>query len=58
MCFSRTEQLTETETPQENYDHKNVFISWNCRGIKNKKQDLEILIKEKNPISISLQELK
>ena len=31
MCFSRTEQLTETETPQENYDHKNVFISWNCR---------------------------
>ena len=58
MCLSRTDQLSETAAPQENYDHKNVFISWNCRGIKNKKQDLEILIKEKNPISISLQELK
>ena len=58
MCFSTPIEPVEISTPQQKSDQKTVFISWNCRGIKNKKQDLEILIKNKNPTTICLQELK
>ena len=34
------------------------IISWNCRGISNKKEDLQILIKEQMPVCICIQETK
>ena len=34
------------------------FISWNSRGLKNKKEDLEILAKQLNPFCICIQETK
>ena len=34
------------------------FISWNCRGISNKKEELQILVKDLMPVSIFIQESK
>lgn len=46
--------------PQNNFLDKNqkCFISWNSRGLKNKKDDLEILTNELNPFCICIQETK
>ena len=34
------------------------ILSWNCRGISNKKTDLQILIKEEMPVCLCIQETK
>ena len=41
-----------------NYSREGHFISWNCRGISNKKEELQILIKNIMPIAICIQESK
>ena len=34
----------------------NGIIQWNCRGLRNKIDDIQILIKEHNPIALCIQE--
>ena len=34
------------------------FICWNCRGIKNKQEELQILIKDLRPLALLIQESK
>ena len=34
------------------------IIQWNCEGLLPKKGDLEVLISEKNPLCVCLQETK
>ena len=41
-----------------NFFTEGNFISWNCRGIKNKQEELQILIKELKPLAILIQESK
>ena len=52
--------MEESQNSENNFLEKNqkCFISWNSRGIKNKKEDLEILTKELNPFCICNQETK
>ena len=52
--------MEETQNSESSFLEKNqkCFISWNSRGIKNKKEDLEILAKELNPFCICIQETK
>ena len=52
--------IEESLNSENNFLEKNqkCFISWNSRGIKNKKEDLEILTKELNPFCICNQETK
>lgn len=38
--------------------NENIIISWNCRGIKNKKENLQVLINDIKPVCLCLQETK
>ena len=35
---------------------ENSFIQWNCRGFRNKLEEIQLFIKNHNPIAICLQE--
>ena len=49
----------QTQSQEINTDNtQKCFISWNSRGLKNKKEDLEILAKQLNPFCICIQETK
>ena len=52
--------MEESQNLENNLLEKSqkCFLSWNSRGIKNKKEDLEILTKELNPFCICNQETK
>ena len=41
-----------------NYSREGHLISWNCRGISNKKEELQILVKNVMPVAILVQESK
>ena len=42
----------------DSFLREGLFISWNCRGITNKKEELQILVKDLMPIAILVQETK
>ena len=51
------DQQTQSQEKIINNTQK-CFISWNSRGLKNKKEDLEILAKQLDPFRICNQETK
>ena len=42
----------------DSFLREGLFISWNCRGITNKKEELQILVKDLMPIAFLIQESK
>ena len=55
MCLGNT---SPTKDNNKNFSREGHFISWNGRGISNKKEELEILAKNLMPIAFLVQETK
>ena len=55
MCLG---SYRERQINIHNHSREGQYISWNCRGISNKKEELQILIKHLMPIAICIQESK
>ena len=55
MCLGNT---SPTKDNNKKFSREGHFISWNGRGISNKKEELEILAKNLMPIAFLVQETK
>ena len=44
--------------PSSKISNQRVIVSWNCRGIRNKMDDIKILINDIKPVCICIQETK
>ena len=55
MCLGNTSPMNENNT---NFLREGYFISWNGRGILNKKEELQILAKNLMPVAFLVQESK
>ena len=55
MCLDNTSPRNDNN---ENFLREGYFISWNGRGILNKKEELQILVKNLMPIAFLIQESK